>query len=59
MTKTHQGKLEAIAHKAKLPVDDVIAIWNERAAIREFEGGLSRRAAESEAMIDVALEVLR
>ena len=59
MNKTQRGHLETIARKAKRPVADVIEIWEERAAIREYDAGMNRRQAESEAMIDVAMEVLR
>jgi hypothetical protein len=36
---------------------DAIEHWAERAAIREFDGGLARADAERMALIDVAAEV--
>lgn len=44
---------EEIARSAGLPVDDVLELWNERAAIREYEGGQSRADAEHAALDDV------
>lgn len=44
---------EEIARSAGVPVDDVLELWNERAAIREYEGGQSRTDAEAAALDDV------
>lgn len=43
----------ALAAWAATLDDDALELFNERAGIREFEGGLSRREAESAARHDV------
>lgn len=47
-------KLQTIAKNAGRDLDDAIELWIERAAIREFDGGMKRRDAESDAYYDVA-----
>lgn len=44
---------EEVARHAGVPVEEVLEYWNERAAIREHEGGLSRTDAEAAALDDV------
>lgn len=59
MTSQQQGRLEILARRSKRTLDDVAELWNERAAIREYEGGKRRRDAEALAFDDVADVVLR
>jgi hypothetical protein len=64
MAKTPRGRqqrdrLLLMAKKSKRQVYDVVELWNERAAIREFCGGKSRKDAERLALDDVADVVLR
>lgn len=59
MTPAQTTKLELFARKSGRGLDDVTEIWNERAAIREYEGGFKRRVAESSALDDTADIVLR
>lgn len=59
MTSAQSDRLALIAARSKRTLDDVTELWNERAAIREFEGGHSRRDAERDALNDVADVVLR
>lgn len=59
MTSAQSDRLALIAKRSKRTIDDVTELWNERAAIREFEGGASRRDAERDALDDVANVVLR
>jgi hypothetical protein len=49
-----RAKLELIAKRSGRPIDDVIEMWVERAAIREYEGGAKRADANAAALIDVA-----
>ncbi len=46
-------KLEALAMRLGRDVDDLTELWTERAAIREYEGGASRKDAEAGALLDV------
>lgn len=48
---THE--LVAIAKQSGVPFERVLEEWNERAAIRQHEGGLPRGGAESCAVDDV------
>jgi hypothetical protein len=57
MTKT--DRLTLIAKRSKRTLEDVIELWNERAAIRQFCGGKSLKDAERLALDDVADVVLR
>lgn len=50
----NRTKLATIARNIRRPFDDVLELWIERAAIREYEGGATRRDAESAAYFDVA-----
>jgi hypothetical protein len=45
-------QLDALKRIAK-PFDLVLEYWNERAAIREYDGGQSRADAERDALKDV------
>lgn len=56
---TGPERLALIAKRSGRTVDDVTELWNERAAIREYLGGKSRKEAERLALDDVADEVLR
>jgi nitroreductase len=47
-------RLAALADELGHSLDDVRDLWNERAAVREFDGGLSRAEAEHAAYDDVA-----
>jgi hypothetical protein len=55
----NEGKLRAIARNVGRPYEEVLEFWEERVAIRELDGGMSRRTAESDAYFDVALELGR
>jgi hypothetical protein len=45
--------LELLASVHNRPVLDVLELFNERAAIRQYDGGLTRADAESAALQDV------
>lgn len=59
MTNTQAERLALIAKRSKRTLEDVTELWNERAAIREYEGGKRRMDAERLALDDVADVVLR
>lgn len=59
MSKAQREYLLLIAKRSGRQVYDVVELWHERAAIREFEGGKKRKDAERDALDDVANEVLR
>lgn len=59
MTSAQSERLALIAKHSGCTLDDVTELWNERAAIREFEGGKRRKDAERLALDDVADVVLR
>lgn len=59
MTSAQSDRLALIAKRSKRTIDDVTELFHERAAIREFEGGATRRDAERDALNDVADMVLR
>lgn len=59
MTATQTEYLERVAKRGRRQLADVIAIWEERAAIMEHCGGKKRAHAERDALDDVACEVLR
>jgi hypothetical protein len=46
-------RLELLASVHNRPVLDVLELFNERAAIRQYDGGLTRPDAESAALQDV------
>jgi hypothetical protein len=46
-----------LARRFSLAPADVIERWDERAAIREFEGGQDRASAEHDALDDVRREL--
>lgn len=56
---TGPERLALIAKRSGRTVDDVTELWNERAAIREYDGGKRRKEAEQLALDDVADVVLR
>ena len=56
---TGPERLALLAKRSGRTVEDVTELWNERAAIREYEGGKRRREAEQLALDDVADVVLR
>lgn len=58
-TPLQSERLALIAKRSKRTIEDVTELWHERAAIREYEGGRSRRDAERDALNDVADVVLR
>ena len=58
ITKGQQEILELLAKRSGRSIDDVTELWNERAAIREFEGGKKRKEAERDAIDDAANVVL-
>lgn len=47
-------ELARIAKVTKLAPDVVRETWSERAAIREYLGGVSRNVAETRALVDTA-----
>lgn len=59
MTQTQSDRLALLAKRSKRSIEDITELWNERAAIREFEGGKRRVDAERLALDDVADVVLR
>jgi len=52
-----QDQLSSLATKHGVPLDRLCEEWSERAAIRQYLGGLSRSAAEDAAIGD-ACDVL-
>lgn len=46
-------KLQDIARATKQPYADILELWQERAAIREYDGGIAREDAERLACDDV------
>ena len=44
---------ETVAHLVAQLDDDLTEIWNERAAVRQHDGGQSRELAEALALLDV------
>lgn len=54
MTRVHTDRRTLIAKRSHRSLDDVTELWNERAAHREYDGGKSRKDAESLALDDVA-----
>lgn len=59
MTTVQIDRLTLIAKRSKRSLEDVTELWNERAAIREYDGGKKRVDAERLALDDVADVVLR
>lgn len=59
MTRAQADRLALIAQRSRRPFDHVTEAWEERAAIREYDGGKSRKDAENDALDDVADMVLR
>lgn len=59
MTSVQSDRLALIAKRSKRTFDDLAELFYERAAIREYEGGHSRKDAERDALNDVADVVLR
>lgn len=52
-TSRYHEQLGELARECDAPVDEVIEEWSERAAAREYLGGVSRDVAEFLAMDDV------
>jgi hypothetical protein len=50
---TQLDALKRIAATKRKPFEHVLESWNERAAIREYDGGQSRSDAERDAIKDV------
>lgn len=59
LTKVQRERLLLIAKRSRRQVYGIVELWVERAAIREYDGGKSRRDAERLALDDVADVVLR
>lgn len=59
MTQAQQDQIARLAKRSGRTVADVTELFEERAAIREFDAGKTRRDAESLALDDVADVVLR
>lgn len=59
MTESQSTYLKLLAGRARRKLDDVVELWNERAAHREYDGGKPRAEAEQLALDDVADVVLR
>jgi hypothetical protein len=59
MTQTQADRLALLAKRSKRTLADVTELWEERAAIREYDGGKRRVDAERLALDDVADVVLR
>lgn len=58
MTCAQSDRLALIARRSRRTLDDVTELWHERAAIREYDAGKSRKDAERDALDDVANIVL-
>jgi hypothetical protein len=59
VTQVQTDRLALIAKRSKRTIEDVTERWHERAAIRQYDGGATRRDAERDALNDVADVVLR
>lgn len=59
MTTAQTEYLARVAKRSGRTIEDVTELWNERAAIREYDAGMKRATAERSALDDVANEVLR
>ena len=53
---SREGCIE-LARRLNLDQDQLLEWWAERAAVREFDGGLTREAAELAAFDDLRMEV--
>jgi len=53
---SREGCIE-LARRLGLDADQLLEWWHERAAVREFDGGLTREAAELAAFDDLRLEL--
>jgi hypothetical protein len=53
MSNALRNKVELLASVHNRPVLEVLELFNERAAIRQFDGGLTKADAESAALQDV------
>lgn len=47
------AKIFELAKRSGRELDDVFELWSERAAMREFAGGMARAEAEQAAFDDV------
>ncbi|MGL4445713.1 MAG: hypothetical protein ACRCU1_18965 [Alsobacter sp.] len=52
-TGRHMAAVCVLARRTKIDPLHLLDDWDERAAVREFEGGLSRALAEEGAVVDV------
>ena len=52
-TPTTEDAIRALARRARRDEADLVEEWSERAAIREFDGGQYRAAAEAAALDDL------
>ena len=59
MTPAQTAQITRLAKRTGRSMDDLTEMFEERAAIREFEAGKRRRDAEGLALNDVAGIVLR
>jgi hypothetical protein len=59
LTKVQQERLALLVKRTGRALEDLEEMLQERAAIREFEGGAKRKNAEHDALDDVANEVLK
>lgn len=50
---TTEDAVRALARRARRSESDLLEEWAERAAIREFDGGQYRAAAEAAALDDI------
>ena len=50
---TTQDAVIALARRARRPEADMLEDWEERAAVREFDGGQLRSVAEADALDDL------
>lgn len=52
-TMGYSYQLAALAMEFQVVAADLVEMWSERAAIREYEGNMTREAAEKAALGDV------
>ena len=48
-----RAELRALSNRQRIAYAEVVELWMERAAIREFDGGMARADAERAALDDV------
>jgi len=52
-TGEHHAAIAELAQRSGRDVDELLDLWDERAAIREYDGAVSRAIAEREAVAEV------